>query len=512
MGSKRVAVAGLFHETHTFVEGTTPLDAFSQLRGPALLDTEGDASPLGGFLESAASFGWEVAPLIDYRATPSAIVEDDVFSEYWRELEESLVAEASRGLDALFLVLHGAMVTASLHDVEGELLERIRRIPSVARLPIFGVFDLHANFSERMARGANALVAYRENPHTDAKASAERAAALLDRSFSIGRVPRTYWRQVPLMWPPTGTGTSDLPMRSLETLARKQEEADPGLWTVNVVAGFAFADTPDTGVSFTVVTDADESRARQALEELGGMALESRELGNVTEADADEVMRTILPVDHGPIVVVEPSDNIGGGAPGDGTGLLRILLRNAVDRAAVVINDPGSVTALQDLRIGGTMTLDLGGKGSRLDEGPVSLDVTLVSKSNGEFTLEDRQSHLASMQGERICMGPCAVVRHGGITILLTSRKTPPFDLGQLRSQGIEPTELSIIGVKAAVAHRRAYDPIAHATYYVATPGPCTSRLDELPYKHIRRPIFPLDQLEGPTTAPTGKVPRRRPS
>jgi microcystin degradation protein MlrC len=95
-----------------------------------------------------------------------------------------------------------------------------------------------------------------------------------------------------------------------------------------------------------------------------------------------------------------------------------------------------------------------------------------------------------------IDMGPCAVARYEGITVLLTSRKTPPFDLGQLRSQGIEPTALSVIGVKAAVAHRRAYDPIAAASYTVRTPGPCTSDPCILPYRRLRRPIFPLDSLE----------------
>jgi microcystin degradation protein MlrC len=93
-------------------------------------------------------------------------------------------------------------------------------------------------------------------------------------------------------------------------------------------------------------------------------------------------------------------------------------------------------------------------------------------------------------------MGPCAVVEiDGAITVLLTSRKTPPFDLGQLRSQGIEPEILSMIGVKAAVAHRRAYDRIAAASYTVRTPGPCTSDLRALSYQKLRRPIYPLDPI-----------------
>jgi microcystin degradation protein MlrC len=107
--------------------------------------------------------------------------------------------------------------------------------------------------------------------------------------------------------------------------------------------------------------------------------------------------------------------------------------------------------------------------------------------------LEDANSHLASMCGSYFDMGPCAVVRHKGVTILLTSRKTPPFDLGQWRSQGIEPERLSVIGVKAAVAHRRVYDPIAGAQYTVATRGPCSSDLRQFPFRHVKRPVYPLD-------------------
>jgi microcystin degradation protein MlrC len=92
-------------------------------------------------------------------------------------------------------------------------------------------------------------------------------------------------------------------------------------------------------------------------------------------------------------------------------------------------------------------------------------------------------------------MGPCAVIAvEPDITVLLTSRRTPPFDLGQFRSQGIEPSNMRIIAVKAAVAHRRAYDPVATASYTVRTPGPCASDLTALPYRRLRRPIFPLDR------------------
>ena len=170
-----------------------------------------------------------------------------------------------------------------------------------------------------------------------------------------------------------------------------------------------------------------------------------------------------------------------------------------VENALVVINDPVAVTALADVRVGEKKSIAVGGRSWVGDEGPVKLDVTLLSRSDGKFTLEDANSHLASMSGLHFEMGSCAVVRSAGVTLLLTSRKTPPFDLAQLRSQGLEPTKFAFIGVKAAVAHKRAYDPITGASFYVETPGPCSSRPESFQWKRVRRPVWPLDPIDHPT-------------
>ncbi len=488
MSRPRVLFAGLFHETHTFVDGTTGLRDFQVLLGSDMLRCAGDSSPLGGALESAKEFDWEVFPTVDFRASPSATVEDHVVETFWREL----AARVQPQLDAVFLILHGAMVSQSLTDVEGEMLARLRTLIG-DDVPVFGVFDLHANFTQRMADLADCLVAYRENPHADARQVTKFAAELLQRSLTTKEMPRMFWHHPPLMWPPTGTGTASEPMLSLERLARRMETGTPEFWAVNVVAGFSFADTPDTGVSFAIATTGSEAQARAALQQLNSLANGTREAGNVTDPPIADVLAQLDPLPRGLTVLVEPSDNIGGGAPGDGTGLLRALVEHSIPNAAIAINDPEAVRQLSAMRIGTRVTLPIGGKGSRLDEGPFELEVELLRTSNGKFELEDKQSHLASMCGDRFDMGPCVVVRHPGITILLTSRRTPPFDLGQWRSQGIDPETLSVIVVKAAVAHRRAYDPIAARMLWVETPGPCSSNLRALPYRHVRRPIFPLD-------------------
>lgn len=493
MTRPRILLAGLFHETHTFVDEITGLDEFTINRGDAVIARRGDGSTIDGFLKVAEAEGWEVVPVADFSALPSGTADHAVFELFWTELRAGLVAAlANGGLDGIWLALHGAMVTTESVDPEGELLARIRTVPRAEELPLFGVFDLHATFTALMAANANGLVAYRENPHTDANESAVRSAQLLARSLREAVRPYMIARNAPIIWAPTGVGTSDRPMRDLEALARQIEAENPEIWTVNVVAGYSFSDIPDAGVAFSVTTTGSNADANAALDRLENLAIDLRDLGIPTEWDLDAALAEVKGAPGGPYIIVEPSDNIGGGAPGDCTPVLRGFLRHGITNAAVAITDAAAVRALDGAKPGDKRTLSIGGKGSRLDPGPVELEVSFVSRSDGAFTLEDRHSHLAAMQGIHYDMGPSAVVEANGITILLSSRKTPPFDLGQLRSQGIIPEELSVIGVKAAVAHRRAYDRIAKGSYTVTTPGPCTSALKTLPYQRLRKPVFPI--------------------
>jgi microcystin degradation protein MlrC len=303
----------------------------------------------------------------------------------------------------------------------------------------------------------------------------------------------------PVMWPPTGTGTADRPMQDLEALARRIEQENPAIWVANVVGGYSFSDVPEAGVAFAVAFTGPEAPALEALARLSAMATELRELGLPAEWDIDQAIAEILRSPGGPYIVVEPADNIGGGAPGDGTSVLRAFLRHGVENCAVVIADPAAVAAMAGATPGEVRWLSIGGKGSAIADGPVEIEVAFVSASDGAFALEDLNSHLAASQGSRFSMGPSVVVvKADGVTILLTSRKTPPFDLGQLRSQGIEPEMLKAIGVKAAVAHRRAYDKIARGSFTVATPGPCTSRIQTLPFKRLRPAVFPIDDPSFP--------------
>lgn len=487
----RILLAGISHETHAFLDEITPIAAFTRLADAALPARRGDGSMLDGFLEVAERERWQVVPAVFWHATPSGTVADAAVEAFLAELLPRAEAAGRAGVDAIFLVLHGAMSAESCPDVEGEVLERLRAVPGLDGVPVFGAFDLHANLSQRIIRLADALVCFRENPHTDARATAVRAAGLLARCLAGGVRPRMVGRNAGIIWSPPATGTADAPMRTLAARARAIEAEVPGILAVNVVGGYSFADVPEMGVGFSVVTEETGGAAERAVEELCALAWTLREQGIVHEEEPEAALDRLLALGlDGPAVMVEAADNIGGGGPGTCTTLLKLFLRRGVQGAGVILCDPAAVAALAGRRPGERLRLSMGG--NRFD-GPAEAEVELVSLSDGRFELEDLHSHMIAAAGRFIDMGPSAVVRAGGVTILLTSRRTAPNDLGQWRSQGVEPSALRVIAVKAAVAHRQAYDRIAGASARVRTPGPCTSDPRALPYRRVVRPIWPLD-------------------
>jgi microcystin degradation protein MlrC len=357
------------------------------------------------------------------------------------------------------------------------------------------VLDTFANFTEAMARQSDSFIAQRGMLGEDAKRSARDTAVLLDALMESQDRPATIWDKLPILWPPSGAATDAEPMASLEEGAREIEAELPGVVAVNVFAGFPYADVPDAGVGFSAVTVGDLGVARAGLRELTVLASATRVEGNRGGMPLEEAMLRLQGHDEGPVLIVEPSDSVWAGAPGDGTRVLRAMVEYGVPDAGVLIYDPETVRSLEDAAPGDRGEVVVGGKSGEVGAEPLPLEVEVVSKSDGRFIPEDGRNRPPHYFGERVDMGPCSVVRHEHVTLLLTSRRTPPFDLGQWRSQGVEPEDLFAIGVKATIEHKPAYDAIARASYTVGVPGPCPLDLRRLSYRNVDRPIYPLDEL-----------------
>lgn len=484
-------LGGLFHETHTFLSQPTRIADFEDSAlhvGQDIIDRNlGNASPMDGFLSYALARGWNIIPTIHMAAMPGGMVERAAVSLFRLTFFPILEARIDE-LDGIFLILHGAMVSEGSDDPEGELLREISHYLQMrgVHIPVVGVLDLHANVSQAMIDNSSALVAYRENPHNDARDTAVRAARLLEALMDDPRVAQVHLA-TRFVLPPTGVGTADDPMRAVLAAARAIEARDPEILNINVMAGYAYADVPDCGFSLSAATRGDPARAAAYLEDLKAVLVANIAKGYPRESLLDDVLRQVdaLPPGRGPVLLVEPADNIGGGTPGDATDILGPLLATGRRGIVAVLADPEAVAECVAAGLGATVSLSAGGKTDEHHGAPIPLTGRVRNLTDGAFELENKKSHLASMLGSHAEMGPSAVLETDQALILLTSRKMPPMDLGQLHSQGIRPEDAEYVIVKAAVSHRDAYWPIMRATFNVDSAGLCTSNLGRLPYRKL---------------------------
>ena len=496
--TRRVLFGGLFHETHTFLSQTTGIADFAAMAlnvgEAAVTQNRGNGSPSAGFLEVAQSSGWEVVPTIQMAAMPGGIVEDAAVALFRQHFMPALEKEMER-LDGVYLVLHGAMVSQSSGHPEADLLADIRaRLRERGRdIPVACVLDLHANVPQKLIDNCSVAVAYRENPHRDAHAAAMRAARILGELMQRPGIAQVH---LPTRYvlPPTGVGSADDPMRAVLAAARAIEARDPDIVNINVLAGYAYADVPDCGFSLSAATRGDPSVARRYLGELQAVLEAHIASGYPREASLAEALEAVdaLPPGSGPVLLVEAADNIGGGTPGDATGILGPLLATGRRGIVAALADPEAVAACRAAGIGASITIAIGGKTDAHHGTPIAFSGRVANLTDGRFELELKTSHLASMLGSHAEMGPCAVIENEQARILLSSRKMPPMDLGQLHSQGVRPEEATYVVVKAAVSHRDAYGPIARASFNIDSPGLCTSNLTRLPYRQLGDKIIAL--------------------
>jgi microcystin degradation protein MlrC len=485
----QIAIGGLMHESNTFA--ATPADRrrFEQgslTFGPDILPVWRDAHhEFGGFIEGASRFGYNLVPTAMAWATPSGPVEDAVLDE----IVERIVAECqSKELDGLLLALHGAMVTPRHPSGDTEFLRRVRSALG-PHLPIIATLDFHANCSPAIAEYANALVGYQTYPHIDQRQRGLFAAELLSRTLRREIRPMTWIAKRPMIANILGQATDREPMRSLMSAARKSERR-PGMLSVSVMGGFQYADVPDMGPSVIAVADGDRTVARDAAEEIADRMWAVRHDLYVPCVTPDAAVARAMKAARGPVVLVDLGDNIGGGSAGDATVLLAEILRQRATGAVVTLFAPGAVVECQRLGTGARFTGNVGGAVDRLHGDPVEVTGVVASLHDGTW-VETEARHGGRRHNDQ---GPTAVLDlDGGNTLVLNSLQTPPFSLGQLTSVGIDPTRARIIVVKAAIAYRAAYAPIAAEIIDVDTPGVTAVNPARFTYRHIHRPMFPID-------------------
>jgi microcystin degradation protein MlrC len=345
--------------------------------------------------------------------------------------------------------------------------------------------DFHANISDLMVTMANVIVGYDTYPHIDQVERGLEAADLLVRTIRGEISPAMALAKPPMITVPIKQGTRQSPMKDLLTMAHDLERT---ALSVTVAGGFAYADVPQIGPSVLVVTNNEPTLARKCAEGLAEQIWMRRREFVPRLTPLQDAVRAAVESNDWPVILADVGDNIGAGTPGDSTFILRELLEQKADGAVVTIADPAAVAKAIHEGIGNSIDLLIGAKCDSFHGEPVHLKGKVAKVTDGVF-----RNRGPMRDGIVENMGRTVVIQHEGIKLILTEIKMPPWNLEQLRSVGITPEKEKIIALKSAIAFRAAYEPVAGKIIEVDTPGLSSVNLNLFPYKHIRRPLYPLD-------------------
>ena len=317
---ERVLVALIRQESHSFVPGVTTLADFERNgipEGSDVLVRVGNRE-LDGYLDAADAMSVELVPLFDANAGSGPPVSDEAFEHLVGRLCDG-VRRHSGDVDGIMLGLHGAMLTESFDDAEGEILSRVREIVG-PDLPIAATFDLHTHMTERMAQEADIIVGYQTCPHVDLRRTGRAAMEILVRTMRGEVKPVVTYRKIRMM---TSSETHDNRLHpNREIIGRLHSaEEDPRVLAATAFCTQPWLDVEELGWSIVVVTDNEPELGRQISDSIGRAAWDLREDYLVEKVDVDVAIDTALASD-GLYAFSEGADSTTAGGLGDGNLLL----------------------------------------------------------------------------------------------------------------------------------------------------------------------------------------------
>lgn len=492
--SFNVLTAEMSHETNSFSLHKTGKQAFMAryaLIGAAAIKERGaENTELAGFLDASRAHDWQVTHVLSAAAGPSGKIRRKAFDWLCEPIISSI---KEHHFDGLLLGLHGAMGLDFCDDGEGELLRRVREVVD-EEMPIAITLDPHANVSEQMCELADIIVSFKTYPHIDMRDIGRQAGDILQQTMAGEITPRTIRVGRPMLEEVNGGRTDIGPMIERLAAARAYEkQAD--VFAVSINAGFASADVARVGPTVLVTGQGDFAAHTAFAETLADDIWDRRfeVLNDYLSVDETAAIAATYQPDQGPLVIADYADNPGAGGYGDSTNLLRALLDAGVGMACYgPMVDGAVVQTLQTAVVGESIQIVLGGKTDPdFGGGPLELEAELVSLSDGHFIGDGPMIH-----GLHGSFGPSAVIRVGGIEILLVTVPRQILDLQQFKAFGIDPQSKNVVALKSMQHFRAAFEPISGQIIVCDSGALCTPRYDRLPYRNVPRPIFPLDQFE----------------
>lgn len=404
--------------------------------------------------------------------------------------EAAIGLPVAPGCDGVLFALHGSWVAEDADDADGEIIAAIRSQVG-NEVPIVITLDSHANLTARLAANVNAAVGYRTFPHTDYAETGYRAARLLLDHLHGRHGLQLCYEKVPMIVPAEAHATHMEPMRELWAEAAAGEVRGDSLATSLLIVQ-PWLDVAELGCAVMAVGP-DRERARSEAKRLANLLWSKRTAFTIQLWQVKQIVDLLVAGEvAGPAIASDSADSPGAGSPGDSNAVLRQLLAaNAQEKLACLLPmvDAAAARAAVEAGAGQHVRLAVGHAASLAYGTPLEIEGK-VEFAEAQVTFAFGGGTVSNMEAN---MGHSAVVRIGGIRLLLMEHPTFTGDPAMYRRVGLEPAKADLVIVKSAAQFRAEYEPLARGGIYILdTPGPSTANLRSLTYVKAPQPLYPF--------------------
>ena len=488
---KRIGIGGIAIESCTFSPLPSTLADFVVLRGDALRVRY-------PFLPDwtwpgRADLCWR--PALQAKALPGGSVRRADYEALKADLLDRVRAELP--LDGFYFDLHGAMHVLGLDDAEADLARALREVVGPDCV-IIASMDLHGNVSAELVEQVDGFTAYRTAPHEDVIETRRKACAMLVECLDRGAAPARAWARIPVLLPGERTSTFVEPGRSVYA-ALAESDRVPGVLDASLWVGYAWADEPRSSAC-AVVTAWAPAAAEHEARRIAGIYFAARRAFDFI-APADTAARCIsrgLASSERPVFISDSGDNPTAGGAGDIPQVVAQLLAEPAlasgAQTAIYASLPAP-TAVQTCfaaGVGGSVRVTVGGVLDPVHGRPMAL-----------------AGDVFSLFAQDEVGGDLAVLRCGGVRVILTSRRKPYHVISEFAKLGLDPRAHQLVVVKIGYLEPELRAAAARALLAL-TPGAVDQDIPRLPYRRVRRPLFPLDAETAPDADAVRVLPGRR--
>lgn len=436
--------------------------------------------------------GIELVPSLTARGHPHGLVTYDAYKFIHDRLIYA-VKENLHDIDGIFLFLHGASKVIGLEggSAEHAFIRDIRKVVG-PYMPIALVMDPHGNLSQELVDNVNILRCYRHSPHIDTKETYRFVAkSFIDLLKHRQNIHPEYCK-VPIIIGGEKSVSFDEPMVSINALCDEAEKTGR-IRSASFHIGYLRHDGDKLGCSVVVVpnTAKDQKFAKEWAKKIRAFAYSKRHEfhyhGNVMEPQ--EAIKAVVEHAEGTCFLTDSGDNVGSGADGFNTYVLRQILeledRNNKNFLVAGIVDKKAYKELYSKEVGTKVSLDLG---ADLDEmsRKVHVDGTIVAKGLAEKAYAGRED-----------IGTAITVKFDDapVSVIIEYDAIQYGEMDQFESSGLNVEDYDVIVVKEGYISDD-YNKYGSLCIMSLTQGPTYQKSEGLVFRQIMRPCFPYDDLE----------------